>query len=228
MIVHPARHLFEAKFPTLEDDDDEVFFKHPVHAIKCNQLGILYYDESIYAVYEKQDTAMVRHTATRKNCGSKIRIIWECYSGEVAFGLHFLFVNGNPLDLRRENIRKSNTLTSKEREELLVVKRRFVKKSVEHLIMIEERAERLGMDITELHRFLLLPHWLQVARAKNGSPYIKNLRPPGGKSPTTEDEADEVEKLYLQGLTYYAIIRRMGWTSTHRIKKVVRDRGLSR
>jgi hypothetical protein len=228
MIVYPARHLFEAKFPKLEDHEEEIFFQHPVHEIKINQLGVLYYDESVYAVYEKQDTAIVRHTPTRRNCGSKIRIIWECYTGELAFGPHFLFVNGNPLDLRWENIRKSNTLTSKERDQLLAVKRKFTKKSVEHLIKIEERAEKLGMDITELHKFLLLPHWLVVARAKNGGPGIQKLRLPGGKSPTTEEEADEIEKLYLMGLTFYAIINRFGWTSTHRVKKVVRDRGLVR
>ena len=42
MIVHPARHIFEAKFPSLEDHEEEIFYQHPVHDIKVNQLGVIY------------------------------------------------------------------------------------------------------------------------------------------------------------------------------------------
>jgi hypothetical protein len=44
----------------------------------------------------------------------------------------------------------------------------------------------------------------------------------------TPAEIEEVVKLYNMGLTFYAIIDRMGWTSTSRIKKIAKDYGLSR
>ena len=44
----------------------------------------------------------------------------------------------------------------------------------------------------------------------------------------TEEEADEVEKLFHMGLTFYAIIDRFGWKSTSRVKNIIRDRKLVR
>jgi hypothetical protein len=234
MIIHPAKHLFQAKFPTLEEHEEEVFFQHPVHRIKCNQLGVLYWEGFEYTVYDKADTSIVRDMTTRKNCGSKLRVIWECYVGEQVTSPHFLYVNGNPLDTRFDNMIKTSTLTLKEKEAFLNVKRRFVNASVDHLIKLEARAERMGLSISELYSILMLPYWLISARKRFEEASAKVINPKtlerrgGSKSRTTEAEADEVERMYLQGQTQYAIIQRMGWNSTSRVKKVLRDRKLVR
>ncbi len=228
MIVYPAKHIFEAKFPTLEDQEEEVFYQHPIHDIKCNQLGALYYEESKFAVYEKGDTSVVRDQITRKNCGSKLRVIWECYTGEIFPSPHFLFVNANPLDTRRENLVLSKPLTLAEREPYLRKRRKFVIESVKHLIKIEERMAKMGVEKEQLYAMLMLPYWLRSAREKNLEAPVQEERLPGSKSWTTEEEANEVEKLFLQGLSVYAILKRMNWPSTHRIKKVIRDRNLVR
>jgi hypothetical protein len=97
---------------------------------------------------------------------------------------------------------------------------------------MEDRMGIVGIDREELYDMLLLPQWLKSARAKYLPP-----RPPKQqkkyskgtpKTRTTEAEVEEVVKLYNMGLTFYAIIDRMGWKSTSRIKKIAKDHGLVR
>ena len=234
MIIHPAKHLFEAKFPTLEEHEEEIFFQHPVHNLKVNQLGVIYCDEIEYAIYHKGDTSIVRDQKTRKNCGSKLRVIWECYIGKICSSPHFFFANSNPLDTRRENLILCRPLTHKERAPYLRARNRFVEASVQHLLKIEARMGKMGVDKDTVYQMLILPYWLKSARKKYDVAPIKSTAPKslerrgGSKSRTTEAEADEVERLFFQHLTYYHIIQRMGWRSTSRVKKVIKDRGLVR
>jgi hypothetical protein len=231
MIVHPARHLFEAKFPTLEDHEEEVFYQHPVHDIKCNQLGVIYCDEGTFGVYDKRGTSMVRVTKTSNSVGTKPKVVWECYTGETVFSPHFFFANANPLDLRRENLVMSGPLSAKEREPYIRIKRQFVQASVEHLVGLEARMEVQGIDRKQLYEMLLLPHWLTGARERYVPPTPKQQRATSrgvSKPRTTQEEGDEIERLFHMGLTFYAIIDRFGWSSTSRIKKIVQDRKLVR
>lgn len=228
MIVHPAEHLFQAKFPTLEPHEEEVFFHHPEEEIYCNQLGVLYFEPGTYVIYEKNDSSMVRRIGTKKTSGSKMRIIWECYTGQKTTNPHFLYVNGNPLDTRFENLRKTSELSKTEWEILQKTKKRFIQKSVDYLLKLEARADKIGMDKEGLYKILMLPYWLISARIKNTTPPVRTTRFVNTKCWTTPEEADEVEKLYHQGLTYYAIVKIMGWRSTNRVKKVIRDRKLVR
>lgn len=228
MIVYPAEHLFQAKFPVLEPHEEEIFYHHPVEEIYCNQLGALYFEEGTYIIYDKNESKLVRHMKTGKNVGSKMRIIWECYVGKIVSGPHFLYVNGNPLDTRFENIRKTSEVSKEEWEILQKTKKRFIQKSVEYLLKLEARAEKIGVDKEQLYQILMLPYWLTSARLKHASPSLRTTRFISTKKHTTEEEADEVEKLYHQGLTYYAIVKVMGWRSTNRVKKVVKDRNLVR
>ena len=231
MIVHPAKHLFEAKFPTLEDHEEEIFFPHPKHDIKVNQLGVIYCDNDKYGIYDKRDTSMVREQITRNSVGTKTRIIWECYTGEIVNTPHFFFVNANPLDTRFENMVLSGPLSAKERAPYLRTKSCFIQASVEHLMKIEDRMEKEGVGKAQLYDMLLLPQWLKSARAKYLPPRPKHQKVTSKGTPkprSTEEEIAEVIRLFNQGQTFYAIIDRMGWTSTSRIKKIAKDYGLTR
>jgi hypothetical protein len=234
VIIHPAKHFFEAKFPSLEDHEEEIFYQHPTLDIKCNQLGVIYCDESVYGVYDKVGTSMVRVTKTSISVGTKCKVIWECYTGKTVSSPHFFFANGNRLDTTKENLILSGPLSAKEREPYLRTKNRFIKASVEHLIKIEERMERVGVDKNDLYEMLLLPNWLKGARSKYKAPTANPPKPArviskGAPKPrTTQEEADEIERLFHMGLTFYAIIDRFGWSSTSRVKKIVQDRGLVR
>ena len=92
--------------------------------------------------------------------------------------------------------------------------------------------EEQGVDKTELYEMLLLPHWLIGARERYVPPTVpkhQKVTSKGTPKPrTTEEEADEIERLFHMGLTFYAIIDRFGWSSTSRIKKIVQDRKLVR
>jgi hypothetical protein len=230
MIVYKANHLFEAMFPSLEDGEEEVFYQHPEHDIKVNQLGVIYCDNDKYGIYDKVDTSMVREQITRRSLGTKTRIIWECYTGQSLFTPHFFFVNGNALDTRKENMVLSGPLSAKDRQPYLRTRARFIQASVEHLMKLEDRMDKVNK--AELYDMLLLPQWLKSARKKYLPPkppkpkktYTKGTP----KTRSTEEEIAEVIKLYNMGLTFYAIIDRMGWTSTSRIKKIAKDHGLTR
>ena len=234
MIVHPARHFFEAKFPTLEDHEQEVFYQHPVHDIKVNQLGVIYYNESIFSIYDKRGTSVVRFLKTGKGLGNKTKIIWECYTGETFHAPHFFFANGNPLDTRRENLILCAPLSATARQPYIRIKRAFVQASVEHLLKLETRMAAVGIGKTELYEMLSLPQWLVGARERYVPP---TDQPPKAKKTytkgtpkirTTPEEVAEVIRLYNQGQTFYAIIDRFGWSSTSSIKKIVQDRKLVR
>jgi hypothetical protein len=232
MIVHPAKHYFECMFPTLEDGEEEHFYQHPLYDIKVNQLGVIYCDESVYGIYDKVDTTMVRQQATGKSCGTKARVIWECYAGQIVNTPHFFYVNANPLDTRKENMVLSGPLSAKERAPYLRTKARFIRASVEHLMKLEGRMEAVGIDKDQLYDLLLLPQWLKGARVKYLPPkppkQQKKYSRGTPKTRTTQAEIEEVIKLYNMGLTFYAIIDRMGWTSTSRIKKIAKDYNLVR
>jgi len=231
MIVHPVRHWFEAKFPSLEDHEEEIFYQHPQHDIKVNQLGVLYCDNDKYGVYDNVDNSMVREQSTRRSLGTKTRIIWECYTGQSIFTPHFFYVNGNPLDTRFENMVLSGPLSATARQPYLRTKSRFIQASVEHLIKLEDRMEKVGVDREQLYDMLLLPQWIKGARAKYLPPrpkHPKNTSLGVSKPRSTEEEIEEVIRLFNQGQTYYAIIDRMGWKSTYRIKKIAKDYGLTR
>lgn len=232
MIVHSAKHYFEAKFPQLEEGEEEIFFDHPTEAIKCNQLGILYFDESVYALYDKAGASVMRkiETATtpRIMLGSKPRIIWECYMGRIYMNPHFVYINGNPLDTRFDNMKLVTDLPRKEWEIYQKTKRAFIQNSVLHLLGLEQRMDKLGVDKIQLYEFLMLPNWLLAARGRKDMAPKVYVRNPFTRVRTTPEEADIVEKLYRQGLTLYAIMKRMNWTTNQRIKKIIKDRGLSR
>jgi hypothetical protein len=219
-------------FPSLEDGEEEIFYQHPLYDIKVNQLGVIYCDNNVFGIYDKIDTSMVRSQKTRNSVGTKTRIIWECYTGEILNTPHFFFVNANPLDTRFENMVLSGPLSAKDRAPYLRTKARFTQASVEHLMKIEARMERVGVDKDQLYDLLLLPQWLRSARKKYLPPkppkQQKKYSRGTPKTRTTPEEIEEVIKLFHMGLTFYAIIDRMGWKSTSRIKKIAKDYNLVR
>ena len=232
MIIYPARHLFEARFPSLEDHEEEIFYQHPTQDIRVNQLGVIYCNESIFSIYDKRGTSIVRIMKTGLSFGSKTKVIYECYTGKTVSSPHFFFANGNPLDTRKENLVMSGPLSGKEREPYIRTKNRFIKASVEHLVKLETKMEAVGIGKTELHELLLLPQWLKAARERYVPPTAPKQQKTTSKGTpkprTTEEEADEIERLFHMGLTFYAIIDRFGWSSTSRVKKIVQDRKLVR
>ena len=179
MIIYPAKNLFQAKFPTLEDHEEEIFYQHPTEDIKCNQLGVLYYDEDRYSTYPTASGATVReHQKFNKegarSVGSKIKIIWECYHQEIlGIGAHCLFLNANPLDRTKENILMISKIDPATKKEASRAKAKFISNTVDHLITLERKFEKEGISNQQLHKLLQIPNWLTCARRKYKGPDAK-------------------------------------------------------
>ena len=239
MIVYPSRHLFEALSPTLEEGEEELRFQHPVEGIFCNQLGILFYDESRYYMVHHGGTTTVRYIdaesghQTKKALGTKARVVWECYHGRemTQSYAHFYHRNGNIMDFSYGNIVTAEELSPKERILVASKRRKFIQGSIKYLIQLEKRHEE-GMGIEALHEALMLPDWLINSRRKlDGAPPKKERRPYSGsgkKSMVTIEQEEKVETLYLSGITIKQITAEMGWKSTSKVKRIIRIRALSR
>ncbi len=234
MIIPKATNIFDALSPMLEDHEEELFFQHPTLDIKCNQLGAVYYNEDKYMYLHNKQGGSFMETRSRKNLGSKVRVVWECYQGQTHSGSgspHFFFANGNILDYRPENVFLSNDLLPKEKAQMAREKAKFILSSVQRLMELEIYYEKRGIKKEELHTAMLIPVWLVNARKRITPPLVGEAKKPterGKKTRTTPEEIDEVIKLFKLGLTYYNIMIRMGWKSNQRIKKIVQDYGLVR
>lgn len=230
MVIYPAKHLFEAQFPKLEDHEEEILYQHPTWPIQCNQIGVMYYDEDVIAVYEKNGRLSVSYKPTWAFCGTKTRVVWECYHGVVMWSPRFLFGNANPYDLRKENLIMVRGLSRSQADHLGRIKARFTNASVEHLVKLEERMKGMGYTGTQTWELLKIPYWLKVARrAYQGAPLEEGQSRRGGsKSKTTDEEKAEVCSAFKAGWTYPRIVAHMGWRSVTRVKKVVKDAGLTR
>jgi hypothetical protein len=166
-------------YPTLPDLEEEIFYQHPTEAIKCNQLGVLYYDEERYVTYDVRSGSVVREHAAwngvkARLVGSRPKVVWECYHQEkLGNGVHFVYMNSNPLDLSIENLKVHSKLDARTKLETSKVKSLFVKNSVEYLIKLEDKHKKRGMDKSDLHEALQIPNWLSGARSRYTGPVSK-------------------------------------------------------
>lgn len=182
MIKGEPKHWFECMFPVLEDHEEEIFFPHPVEDIKCNQLGILYFDPDRYVCYELRSGSVVREHAIWNGkkvrvVGSKLKVIWECYHHQkLEMGVHFTFLNGNPLDLTLENLMALNKMDPTTKQKAARVKTIFTKNSVDRLLKLEIKYEKKGIGKEQLHEILQLPNWLSCARKRHANPVVKKRR----------------------------------------------------
>ena len=175
------KHWFECVYSKLEDHEEEIFFQHPVEEIRCNQLGILYYDESRYVSYDMRSGTVVREHGSYNGgrprlVGTKQKVIWECFHNQILDpGCHFLYTNCNPIDFSIENLLAVPSIDKSFKLELLRKKNRFIKTSVEHLVKLETKYEKRDIDKNTLYELLQLPNWLLGARKKWTGPVPKAL-----------------------------------------------------
>jgi hypothetical protein len=172
-------HWFECMYPTLRVDEEEIFYHHPIEEIKCNQLGVLYFDEDQYVAYDMVSGSVVR--ALNEKPGEKIRVvgakpkvIWECYHNQkLESGSHFLYLNGNSLDCTKENLLAVSKTDPITKLHALQTKAKFIYNSVEHLVKLEAKYEKRGIDKDTLYKILSIPNWLGGARKKWKGPVPK-------------------------------------------------------
>lgn len=165
----------------LEDHEEEIFFEHPTEDIRCNQLGVLYFDEDRYVSYTMTTGSIVREHESYNGLrirmvGSKHKIAWECFHGEILdSGTHFMFRNANSLDTTKDNLLPLTRVDKSIKAEASATKSKFFKASLEHLIKLEEKHKERGIESAELHKLLQLPTWLTGARKRWKGPVPKAL-----------------------------------------------------
>jgi len=173
------KHWFECMYPTLGEDEEEIFYQHPTEGIKCNQLGILFYDEERYVSYDMTTGSVVREFGAYNGdkirvIGSKTKIIWECYHGKhLESGCHFLYLNGNPLDSTKENLLAVSKIDPITKAIATEVKLKFIRNTVEHLVKLEAKYDKRGIGKEALHKLLHIPNWLVGARKRWKGPVPK-------------------------------------------------------
>ncbi len=231
MIVHPAKHLFEALFPSLEPDEEEVFYPHPIYDIKCNQLGVLYMDENEFIIQSSKGRDVVRGAEGRGDerhytlSITKQRLVFECYRGEVTEkGSHLFYLNGNPLDLREANLKERLQMSAEEIKAVTAIKRAFVVASAEHLIALEDTLQKTrGVDPDVLIKCLNLPKWLVAERARiKGIKVKKPTRP----STISGDDWGKIVKLGREGHRMTEIAKMLGYKHLNKIRHIFLKEGI--
>jgi predicted metallo-beta-lactamase superfamily hydrolase len=176
------KHLFECMYPVLKEKEKEIFFKHPTEDIKCNQLGVIYYDEERYVCYDTRTGSVIKelekwNKKAARTIATKNKVIWECYHQDnLEAGTQFLFTNGNPLDLTKDNLLAITRLEPEVRKSASETKKRFIKNSVDYLVHMESKFEKRGMDKPALYEALQIPNWLLGARKRWTGPVPRALK----------------------------------------------------
>jgi hypothetical protein len=106
--------------------------------------------------------------------GAKPKIIWECYHGKfLESGCHFLYLNGNTLDTTKENLLAVSKIDPITKAIATEAKLKFIRNTVEHLVKLEAKYEKRGIDKDTLHKLLHIPNWLVGARKRWKGPVPK-------------------------------------------------------
>lgn len=173
MIFYKAEHFFEAKYPTLEEHEVEIWYSHPKWDIKCNQLGVLDFNEEILTfTYTSRDQYKIRRKGEVNTyvLGSKERIVMECYTGQDCKGFNFFHVDANPLNLTFENLvffrNKAPGIDYYKRQ-----KKEFIQRTLDYMKSREPLVQKRGISPEDYWTAMELPDWLiREWRVANGLP----------------------------------------------------------
>jgi len=114
MKIHPLKTIFDAKFPTLEEHEEEIFYRHPVFPFCVNQIGIFYFDDDdaearwvtinkVWGVWRYREIGQTKKGY--KNGGTRLKLAYECFTGIYHEDTkQYLPLDGNPYNLTFENI----------------------------------------------------------------------------------------------------------------------------
>ena len=109
MIFHTSNHLFEARCPELEPDEEEIFFRHPTIPCSVNQLGITYFDDRVETSWSKAEgkwnLKFYEDGKKRERVVIGVKLVYEAYHQiDLGKGYRVIQKNGNPLDKTIENL----------------------------------------------------------------------------------------------------------------------------
>jgi hypothetical protein len=164
--TNPANY-FQCVIPSLEANEEEIWFQHPTEAIKCNQLGRLDFCEDDYSMVHlppKSCYLRKRNDAGKfyLSIGIKSNVVWECYHQRSAPG-RILHLNYNELDFTCSNLFSPEEETPYQKIIRNKEKSQWVKESARLLVKKEGAATAKGLDRETYRSLMRLPDWLITA-----------------------------------------------------------------
>lgn len=196
MRFFPHTNLFDCLSPMLEENEEEVFFKHPEYDFYCNQLGSLYFPEELKAQTRRNGQYKILDVKTKMYIvlGVKGRVVRECYDGFSYKAYSFYHADGNPYNFTSDNVvavKKSHKDNSKYRKEF----RSFVIETLKHMNSREPYILKRGLDPFDYWEALQLPDWvMKEYRLYKGKPL-----PP----------TDGIKKKYLKGDDQMVVLKQI-------------------
>lgn len=202
MIFPVVNHFFDAKYPVLEDHEEEIFYTHPVWTdVQVNQLGVIFFDEDKYTVnLDPRDQYRIRKKGeTDVYClGNKAKIAMECFSGINLKGYNFFHVDGNPLNNTFKNliffVNKGNGIEPYKKQ-----KREFIKRTLEYMKSREPQIIKRGITPIDYWEALNLPKYIMEAWKKEYGMEIH----------VSESRKRKTRGLYLTGDAQEALIEEL-------------------
>jgi hypothetical protein len=98
--------FFDQRSPTLDPDEQELFYDHPVHPVYSNQIGIIFpHDDNHETFYAANDYLYLRTGVNQKiGIGMRHKLAYECYHNAIVGRELVYHRQGNLKDYTQENL----------------------------------------------------------------------------------------------------------------------------
>jgi len=143
MIPREEKHLFQIKYPMLGPDEEEIFYHHPNHDVKCNQIGMVYPGPTQkYFSYSVSADKYSLNDGKLKTSIPRLTLITQCFTGEIRYGHRSLPLDGNPYNTSYLNLAYPLSLKQHAKENY----KNFIKRTVDYMIAKNKKLKERGIN----------------------------------------------------------------------------------
>jgi len=144
MIIPNPKHLFEDCLPRLEDSEPEIFYKHPVYDLKCNQIGIIYKEEALknfsYSIIS--DKYSLSDLKNYKIAVPRLKLLAQCFYGSMDIKPRIVPLDGNPINTTPENLVYPKELNRKAKANY----NEFKQQTLMYMLERDKDLQKTGID----------------------------------------------------------------------------------
>ncbi len=157
-------HYFNYKLPTLDEDQEEIIYHHPEYPIYCNQIGTLFVDEDIDSelIFTSLNETVTLNWDKQKLSKQKLKLIYECYTGDTKRTPTLRNLDGNPYNTMYENV----VYDEKHKEIAILNFLDFQHNSVSFMMKRDLWLKERGIEACDYWSHFKLPNWLRIAYGK--------------------------------------------------------------
>lgn len=144
MVKRETNHFFKATLPKLGDDEEEIFYNHPIYDLKCNQLGVVYPGPEMkhFSYTIIGDRYLIGQGSNRKS--SMINnLLYQCYTGNVDKAMRKIYpLDGNLLNKTPDNIVYPPSLKKIAIENYNI----FIDNTLQYMLARDKELKEKGID----------------------------------------------------------------------------------